>query len=223
MKIYLVDDDTVLLTFIKESLKHYNFLVDSEQDGKKALNFLKNNWEDYSAVILDIGLPVMDGLEVCQKLREAGAKLPILILSEKHSTEVKVEILNAGADDYLTKPFEINELVARLNAHLRRYSEGTEATTKVHDVEIDPSSMVIRVKGQEVYFTHTEYRLLRLLISKKGEVVTRSTILNKVWDTNATIFSNSIDVHIRKIREKLSKSGSILKIDTVRGVGYRIK
>jgi DNA-binding response OmpR family regulator len=222
MRILLVEDNEVLSGFIKHALKEEGFVVDHTIDGKEGLNLARVNQDNYDVIILDILLPTVDGIQVCKTLREEGANVPILMLSARSKTENKVEGLNAGADDYLAKPFEISELIARTKALLRRKSSILEDKIAIRDLTIDLESHEVYKGSEEVTLTNIEFRLLSLLMKNKGKVITRAEVIEKVWDMyGGDHFSNTVDVHIRQLRKKLKEDPENNYIQTVRGVGYK--
>lgn len=223
MKALVVEDDRVTATFLKKSLEEEGFSIDLVSNGTEALELTRINEDLYDIIILDILLPGVDGVQVCKKLRDDGNKTPVLMLSGRDHTDQKIEGLNAGADDYLTKPFEISELLARINAIQRRaYGTGSQDVLFVRNVELDQAAHEVKVDGKVVGLSPIEFRILNLLMTSKGTVLTRSVIIEKVWDTHyADLFSNSVNVHIRNIRKKINDSNDDPLIITVRGAGYK--
>lgn len=224
MRILLVEDDKITATFVRRFMKEKGYIVDYAEDGQSGLDLARENKDSYSVIILDVMLPLVDGLKICKTIRKEGDKTPILILSGRDETENKVEGLNAGGDDYLTKPFDMDELIARIRALERRGSgEIKENSMKLRHVELDPLSYEVKVSGKIVEFTRLEFRLLHLLMSKIGEVVTRSEILEKVWEMHGgSLISNSISVHIKQLRKKIKEEKDNPMIVTVRGAGYKM-
>jgi two-component system copper resistance phosphate regulon response regulator CusR len=220
MKILTIEDDKDMLSFLKNNLKHHGFSVDAAENGQDGLNLALN--DHYDLVILDLNLPDIDGHAVCQKIREAKLMMPILILSGEDQTSSKTLLLDSGADDYLTKPFCFTELIARINALLRRPYNISDNIIKIDTLELDLAKQKVKRDGQEIYLTRTEYLILELLTSKVGSIVSRSEIMDKVWDTEADIFSKAIETHILNIRNKVDKPSKIKLIKTITGRGYKI-
>jgi two-component system OmpR family response regulator len=224
MKALIVEDDRVTATFLKRSLEEEGFSIDLVSDGNEALELARINEDIYDIIILDILLPGTDGVQICSNLRQEGNKTPILMLSGRDHTEQKIEGLNAGADDYLTKPFEVTELLARIKAIQRRaYGIDTGNIIKIRNIELDQAAHEVRVEGKAINLSPIEYRILNILMENKGNVLTRSVIIEKVWDTHyADLFSNSVNVHIRNIRKKLGDNDNDNPmVITVRGAGYK--
>ena len=220
MKILAIEDDKDMLSFLKNNLKHHGFSVDVSESGQTGLNLALNY--HYDLVVLDLNLPDIDGYTICQKIREAKLMMPILILSGEDQTNSKTLLLDSGADDYLTKPFCLAELIARINALLRRPYNISDNIIKIDTLELDLAKQKVKRDGQEIHLTRTEYLILELLASKIGSIVSRSEIMDKVWDTEADIFSKAIETHILNIRNKIDKTKKIKLIKTITGRGYKI-
>jgi DNA-binding response OmpR family regulator len=220
MKILTIEDDNDMLSFLKNNLKHHGFSVDVSENGQIGLNLALNN--HYDLVILDLNLPDISGYSICQKIREAKLMMPILILSGEDQTSSKTLLLDSGADDYLTKPFCFAELIARINALLRRPHNISDNIIKIDTLELDLAKQKVKRDEQEIYLTRTEYLILELLASRIGSIVSRSEIMDKVWDTEADIFSKAIETHILNIRNKIDKHSKIKLIKTITGRGYKI-
>ncbi len=178
--------------------------------------------EDYDLIILDILLPKMNGLEILKKLRAGNKKCPVLILTAKDELQDKVAGLNAGADDYLTKPFGFEELLARVRALLRRRGDMVQTILKIHDLEMDTLRHRVKRAGQEIILSSKEFSLLEYLMMHAGELVTRTALSEHVWEHDFDSMSNVIDVHIARLRNKLDDGHAVRLIETVRGKGYRI-
>ncbi|MDQ6985929.1 MAG: response regulator transcription factor [Candidatus Dojkabacteria bacterium] len=222
MRILLIEDDKVIASFIKHAISQYGHVIDHKNDGKEGFQLAQINKSNYDLIILDVLLPSMDGLKICRLLREEGDTTPILMLSGRDSTENKVEGLDSGADDYLTKPFEMDELYARIKALHRRATGEKNEMIEVQNIVLDPNAYEVKVDGNPVELTNLEFRLLMLLMHNKDKVVTRSDIIEKVWDMyGGELFSNSTNVHMKNLRKKI-ESGSVENlIKTIRGVGYK--
>ncbi|UCH85723.1 MAG: response regulator transcription factor [Candidatus Latescibacterota bacterium] len=223
MRILLVEDEVPLANRIKSVLKKERYQIEVAFDGSDGLDEALT--ETYDLIILDIMLPGMDGIEVLKEIREAGLKVPILMLTAKDKVQDKVSGLDAGADDYLTKPFAIPELLARIRSLLRRESDEKTSTLSAHNLEVDTAKGEVRRAGTPVKLTPKEYSLLELLLYNKNRVLSRLSIAEHVWGDNFDLFSmtNFVDVHIKNLRKKLKDDGDDRIIQTVRGVGYIIK
>lgn len=221
MRILVVEDDVKLQGFIKESLEAELYAVDVTGEGENASFLARTN--EYDLIILDLMLPDKDGLEVCKEIREEGKTMPILVLSAQSDTVSKTQLLDACADDYLTKPFVLAELVARIKALLRRPHQIMGDVLKVHDIVLDTKKNSVTRDGKDIVLTRKEFMLLRYLMQNEGTVLTRGMMLEHVWDMSVDIFSNTIEAHILSLRKKLGdtdRSGQL--IQTVPGRGYKI-
>ena len=219
MKLLLAEDERELSNAIVRVLKHNNYTVDAVYDGAEALEYL--TFGNYDGVILDIMMPKADGLTVLRKAREGGNNVPVLLLTARSEVDDRVEGLDAGADDYLTKPFGVMELLARVRALLRRTQEETpSAVMTLGDVTLDRESHRVTAGGQEVALTHMEFELLAFLMAHAGKAVTREVLLDDVWGIAYSGDTRTIDVHVRTLRQKLGDSGRL--ITTIRNVGYRM-
>jgi len=216
MKILLIEDDENLINFLIPSLKEEGFLVESSKNGEEGLQMALNN--NYDIIVSDLNLPEKNGEEVCKNIR-SKKNTPILILTSELDTENKIKLLNLGADDYLTKPFSLKELIARINALSRRPPQITENTIKIENITIDRNRKKVTINEKEIILTTKEFLLLEILAINKGKVISRAEILEGSWDSNADIFSNAIETHISNIRKKLGKN----IITTVSGRGYKIE
>ena len=217
MQVLLIEDDPSLAQGLKTSLSHEGFIVNHLNRGQQGLNSIAISEPDI--VVLDLGLPDMDGNDVLKQIRKLNAELPVLILTARATLEDKVAGLDAGADDYLAKPFEIDELLARLRVFERRLSSLKHAGLTVGDVTMDTKSQSVSVNGEPVDFSRREYMLLKTLMENVGRVQTRDSLENKLYSWGDEIASNAIEVHIHHLRKKLPEQF----IRTVRGVGYTIK
>lgn len=222
MRILIVEDDKKIAESLKKSLEAECFVVDTAYDGDKGLYMARTN--EYDLIILDNMLPGKTGLELCRELRTEGHVTPILGLSVKSEVKNKVNFLDAGADDYLTKPFSFNELLARIRALLRRPTTLQADILRAGDIVLDCRKNIVMKKNQEVYLTRKEFMLLEYLMKNKGSVLSRGMILEHVWDVNADPFSNTIESHILSLRRKLQQNnGKNKMILTIPGRGYKIE
>jgi two-component system response regulator MprA len=221
MKILVVDDERAVRESLRRALELEGYEIDLAEGGEQALQRLGKNEPD--AMILDVLMPGVDGLEVCRRLRSEGSRLPVLMLTARVEVEDRVEGLDAGADDYLTKPFALDELKARLRALLRRTTNGTGDTLRFADLELDPGTREVRRGGEPIELTRTEFSLLELFLRNPRQVLTRSVIFERVWGYDFGYASNSLDVYIGYLRRKTETGGKPRLIHTVRGVGYALR
>lgn len=221
MRILVVEDEKDIAVFLKKNLKAECFVVDVAACGEKGLMLATTN--DYDVIILDYILPKYNGLDICRQLRMSGKTVPIIILSVKSTPTDKTELLNAGADDYLAKPFSFEELLARIRALLRRPSAIKEEVLQVDDLILDSRRHIVKRGKEEVYLTRKEFALLEYLMKNQGTVLSRAMILEHVWDMNADPFSYTIESHIRSLRRKLRVDKGRDLIHTVCGRGYKIE
>jgi heavy metal response regulator len=220
MKVLIVEDDKKLSTFLQKGLREEQFAVDVCRNGTDAVYWAQVN--DYDVIILDIMLPGKDGIQICRELRENSITVPIIMLTAKDTVEDKISGLSEGADDYLTKPFSFAELLARIKALLRRSQDYKEKTLRVCDLELNPWDRTVSRKGQEITLTGKEYALLEYLMRNKGRVVSKSMIIEHVWDMNYEGLSNVVNVYINHLRKKIDKDFEKKLIHTIRGYGYKI-
>lgn len=223
MKILIVEDEEKLAAALVRGLTAGGYAADIVSDGKKALSRISMHRQDYDLVILDLMLPSMDGLDICKKVREQGIAVPILVLTARNETEKKVDLLLAGADDYLVKPFSFEELLARIQALLRRPSDVLPEVLEVHDVQMHIAERKVSRGGEPVSLTLKEFGLLEYFMRHPGQVVNREDLLAHLWDFNYASFSNVVDVHIKNLRRKLGDSGPESMLETIRGIGYRLR
>ena len=219
MKILLIDDDTSLCRSLTHGLNESGYLVESAYDAESGENDAL--FSTYDLIILDIMLPDKSGIDVCHSLREQGLMTPVLMLTARNSIEEKISGLDAGADDYLTKPFNFPELLARIRALLRRLAPITPQTIVLNDVTLNTTTRVVTKNGNVVHFTPTEYRILEYLMTNPGTLITRTMIEEYIWGLERSHESNVIDAHINKVRAKLEIDPISGFIQTVRGDGYR--
>jgi two-component system, OmpR family, response regulator len=214
MRILLIEDDENLQRLLRKALMEADYVVDAAADGEEG-HFLGDT-EPYDAVVLDLGLPKMDGIQVLQKWRKAGRNMPVLILTARDSWSDKVAGIDAGADDYLAKPFYTEELLARLRALIRRAAGFAAAEIEIGPLRLDTRSSKVSVNGNPVKLTSLEYRLLAYLAHHKGKVVSRTELVEHLYDQDFDRDSNTIEVFVGRLRKKLG----VDLIQTVRGLGY---
>ena len=221
MRLLIVEDEADLAKNLKKILELKGFAVDWLADGEKARTRILMYHKDYDAIVLDLNLPGMDGMTLTRSLREDNITIPIIILTGRSETENKIALLNAGADDYVVKPFSSAELIARIASVLRRPKEAQKTVHTVGDITIDTAAHRVTVGDKEITLTLKEYSLLECFLRRPGEVFTREELSSQVWDFNALTLSNVLDVHMKNLRKKLNASGNAARFETVRGVGYR--
>lgn len=222
MRILVVEDDEIAAEYVRKGLMEAGHVVDLAADGDMGLEMARA--ADYDALVLDRMMPKMDGLEMLAALREDGDSTPVLILSALGEVDHRVEGLRAGGDDYLAKPYAFSELLARVEAIGRR-SDPTAAVTKlkVGELEMDLLARTVKREGQNILLQPREFRLLECLMRNAGRVVTRTMLLEKVWDYHFDPQTNVIDVHISRLRGKIDKDFEVPLLHTVRGAGYRLQ
>lgn len=221
MQVLIVDDERAVRESLDRALRMSGYQTALAPDGETAIASLRTSPAD--AMILDVLMPRMDGLEVCRRLRQAGDRTPILMLTARDAVRERVAGLEAGADDYLVKPFALEELQARLRALLRRTDSGKQQTLEFEDLSLDPSAHEVNRAGRTINLTRTEFLLLELLLRHPRQVLTRSVIFEAVWDYDFGERSNSLEVYIGYLRRKLEEDGLPRLIHTVRGVGYVLR
>ncbi|MBH0202995.1 MAG: response regulator transcription factor [Nitrospira sp.] len=221
MRILLVEDDADLSQFISKGLKEEHYAVDVAADGEDGLALALNN--PYDLLILDITLPKLDGLTLCRRIRAKGNMTPVLLLTARNTVEDKVSGFDTGADQFLPKPFAFVELLAQIRALLRRGSSQQIASLQAADLKLDPASHRVWRAGQEISLTNKEYALLEFLLRNKNRVLTRTAIIEHVWDISYDPMTNIVDAHIRALRAKIDRDFSPPLIATVRGAGYMLE
>lgn len=223
MKVLVIEDDQNVAAYLVKGLRESDYVVDHAADGKQGL--LLASSESYDVLIVDRMLPGMDGLNIIRAVRATGNSVPVMILSALADVDDRIEGLRGGGDDYLTKPFSFAELLARLEALLRRnrQSPETETVLRVADLEMDLLSRTVKRAGQEMDVQPREFRLLEYLMRHAGQVVTRTMLLEKVWDYHFDPQTNVIDVHISRLRSKIDKGFDTPLLQTVRGAGYMMR
>ena len=221
MKILIVEDNTKLAENIKQGLMQEGYAVDIIEEGLAAERRILINRDEYDIVILDRMLPGKDGVSICSSWRENGVVVPVLMLTALGTTDDKVDGLDAGADDYLAKPFAFKELLARVHALLRRPKQSFPDILTSHDINIDTTKRVVTYKNKIISLTLKEFMVLEYLMRNLNKVVTRDELYSHAWDFADSSFSNTVDVHIKNLRKKINDNAKI--IQTVRGVGYKIE
>ncbi|MBI2020731.1 response regulator transcription factor [Candidatus Daviesbacteria bacterium] len=222
MRILLVEDEEKLAQSLKKALETENFAVDLALDGKKGYDLAFG--EEYDLIILDLGLPLMDGLQIAKEVRAEKVTTPILMLTARDTLKDKIAGLNTGADDYLIKPFEFEELLARIRALLRRGQKEPETVYGVDNLTLDPTSKIVKRADKEISLSAKEYALLEYLLRNKGQIISKEQLIDHVWDMELDPFSKVIDVYIGYVRNKIDKAFPDQKplIRTIKGLGYKI-
>jgi two-component system OmpR family response regulator len=220
MRLLLIEDDTKLASLLARGLREEGFAVDVTGDGADGLFCVTE--QDYDAIILDVMLPGMDGFTVLEKMRAAGRRTPVLMLTARGAVQDRVRGLNSGADDYLKKPFDFEELLARVHALLRRAAPEPDVCLKADTLTLDPRSREVTRDGRRIDLTAKEFAILEYLLRHRGRVISRTQLSEHVWDENFDAMSNVIDVTVYRLREKIHRHGPPL-VHTVRGAGYVLR
>jgi len=223
MRILVVDDDAAVREALRRALQLEGYEVELAGDGAEALDRLKLDSVEPDALLLDVSMPRLDGLEVCRRLRRGGSRVPVLMLTARDEVADRVAGLDAGADDYVVKPFALEELLARLRALLRRTSGASEDVLRFADLELDPATRLVTRGGDAIELTRTEFSLLELFLLNPRQVLTRSVIFERVWGYDFGFGSNSLDVYVGYLRRKTEQGDRPRLIQTVRGVGYALR
>ena len=220
MRVLIAEDDPGVQRFVAKGLKEQAYAVDAVATGPEALEQAEIN--SYDLIILDVMLPGLSGFEVCRRLRESGLKIPVLMLTARDAVEDRIAGLDHGADDYLTKPFEFRELLARLRALLRRPSELKPVQLSVANLTLDTAAQIATRADRHISLTHKEYSLLEYLVRNAGRIVGRAEIAEHVWDEHFDPFSNLIEVYINRLRRKIDAPKETPLLHTKRGAGYML-
>lgn|SRR3989338_5241434 len=223
MRILIVEDEEKLAKSIKTGLEKEGYAADYVLDGEAAETRIELHHSDYDLVLLDLMLPKRDGFTVCQNIRKLKLSIPVLVLTAKVDVNDKITALNFGADDYLVKPFAFDELLARIRALLRRPTETLPTELKVKNLSLNVATRQALRNGKELNLTLKEFNLLEYLMRHPNQVLTREQILAHLWDFDYNSFSNVIDVHIKNLRKKINGNGHEKLLETIYGVGYRLK
>ncbi len=220
MRLLIIEDDAKLAPLLARGLREEGFAVDVTGDGDDGA--FRAVEQDYDAIVLDVMLPGLDGFDVLEKLRAKGRRTPVLMLTARGAVQDRVRGLNSGADDYLKKPFDFEELLARLHALLRRAAPESDVCLRVDDLVLDPRSREVKRNGALVELTAKEFSILEYLLRHRGRVVSRTQLSEHVWDENFDALSNVVDVTVYRLREKIDRRGPPL-VHTVRGAGYVLR
>ena len=219
MRVLLVEDDEFLGDGIRTGLKHYGHTIDWVKDGRAAHDVIASTHESFDVIVLDLGLPKVSGLDVLRMMRDKNLPTPVVILTARDTVDDRVKGLDAGADDYLTKPFDLDELCARLRALQRRSKARAKPVITYADIILDPASHVIQLKGEEILVSRREFALLQKLLENAGRVISREQLNQTLYGWGENIDSNALEVHIHNLRKRF---GAKL-IRTIRGVGYMVE
>ena len=222
MRLIIVEDERELAQNLKKLLELRGFAVDWLPSAEKALNRILLYQKEYDAIVLDLSLSGMNGMELTRKLRSGDVKIPILILTGDGETKTKIALLNSGADDYIVKPFSVDELIARINSVLRRPATPLPTTLSAGSITMNIGERTTQVGGKDVTLSLKEYALLECFVRHPGEAMSREQLSNKVWDFAALTLSNVLDVHMVSLRKKIGHTDSSVRFETIRGVGYRL-
>jgi DNA-binding response OmpR family regulator len=221
MKILVIEDDPDIREFVRQGLLEEGYIVETVDNGEKGSYIARTNYFDL--IILDILLPAKNGLEVCQEIRKSGKSTPILILSVEDDVPLKVDLLESGADDYMTKPFSFKELLARISALGRRPKQIEDDMIAADDLVLDTRRQQAWRNNKHIYLTHKEFLLLEYLLKNKNRVLSRAMIMDNIWNLDCDPFSNTIEVHILNLRRKIDGGRNIKLIHTVPRRGYKIE
>ncbi len=223
MRILIIEDEEKLAASLKKGLEREGYAVDYVVDGETGQRRIEMYYKDYDLIVLDLMLPKKDGFEICRNVRKQNITTPILVLTARDAVDDKVEALNAGADDYLVKPFSFEELIARIHAILRRPEPVLPSELRVKDLVLDTVARKVYRRNQEILLTLKEYGLLEYLMRHPNQVITRERMIDHLWDFAFDSFSNVVDVHIKNLRKKIDSDYDEKLLETIRGVGYKIR
>lgn len=221
MRLLLAEDEKELSNALVTVLKHNNYSVDAVYNGQDALDYLET--ENYDGAILDIMMPKMDGLTVLKTIRSHGNSVPVLILTARSEIDDRVEGLDCGADDYLTKPFSMKELLARIRAMTRRKTDTTDSVLKYSDIELDRSTYQLSSKGKELRLASKEYQMLEMLMVNPGQIISANQFMDRIWGYDSEAEMNVVWVYISYLRKKLASIDSSVQIKATRGLGYSLE
>src|SRR4051794_19100203 len=221
MRVLVVEDEIKMAGLLRRGLAEEGLAVDVARSGEDAL--IRARATEYDAIVLDVMLPGITGFETCRQLRDAGTWSPVLMLTARDSIEDRIAGLDGGADDYLTKPFSLTELLARLRALFRRQPAERPAVLEVGDIRLDPATRRVTRDGREIDLSAKEFALLETFMRAPGRALSRFQLLEHVWDYSYESRSNVVDVYVRYLREKLDRPFGVESIETVRGTGYRLR
>lgn len=222
MKILLVEDDDLIAAALTEALTDYHYVVDVAPDGEQGFNFVQTF--PYELLILDVMLPKLDGISLCRKIRQNGYKMPVLMLTARDTYIDKVTGLDVGADDYVVKPFNLHELLARIRALLRRSTSDLTMLLECGNLQVNPNTYEVNYAGELLHLTPKEYRILELLLRHRDRTFSKSEIIDYLWSLTEPPNEETVKVHVRSLRQKLKKAGAKQNlIETVYGLGYRLK
>ena len=217
-----MEDEEALANIIKDSLRAEGYAVDHVSDGQKALGRIQSTYQEYDLIMLDLMLPNKGGLEICQEMRKINIDTPVLILTVNDDLESKVSLFDAGANDYLVKPFEFKELFSRIRAITRRPKKALSTELKASDITLNPATQKVSRAGREIELTLKEFRILEYFMRNPGMAISREDLVRNVYDFDYDSFSNVLDVFINRLRNKIDKGRAVKLIETVRGIGYRL-
>jgi len=223
MRLIIIEDNEKLGKSLKRGLEQEGYAVDLALDGEEGWRMLLAGREEYSIAILDLTLPKIDGITLCRSIRKEGVGIPVIMLTARDSVEDRILGLDSGADDYLVKPFSLDELLARLRACLRRPRETLPGALKLGDLVLDPAAARVSRAGTEIKLTLKEFRLLEYFMRHPGQVLTKEQIINCLWDFDFDAGSNVVEAHMKNLRKKVDSGYAETLFETVRGVGYRLK
>jgi len=222
MRLLLVEDEVPVAEALAEGLRNKGYATDIVNDGVKAYTRLSLHRGDYDLVTLDLMLPGMSGYDLIRQIRAEGMTIPVLVLTGRNEEDQKVNLLMAGADDYLVKPFSPNELAARIQAILRRPAESVPIILRAQDIELDPGKHTVNRDGVPLTLTLKEFGLLEYFLRHPNQVINREDLISSLWDFNYESFSNVVDVHVKNLRRKLDFGVEPSMIESIRGIGYRL-